>query len=318
MLFRSEYNLMSHGRMLRDPQRVGSYLEALRDHVSPDMVVLEIGTGIGFFAVAAAKLGAEEVIAVEIDSSVYVAKGVADANDVSDTIVFYRGSSLDLELEQKANLVISDLRGVLPFYGEHLRIIIDARERLTTPDAVFIPKCDDLLVSLATSNYAYSMFDEPWNKPINGIDLTFARPFAVNSWSTVNASADTLLTEAKIWARLNYSTLTEPDARGEVTLTVVKEGEAHGLIVWFDAIISSGVCFSNAPGTLLSAYGQAFFPIENPVQVKPGDQIEVKLSAQSFEDDYVWSWETVFHRQDQEILHFRQSTVRGWTLPPAP
>jgi ribosomal protein L11 methyltransferase len=68
-------------------------LEALEDIVKPGMEVLDLGCGSGILAVAAAKLGAEEVVGVDIDAIAVKAtlENAAD-NDTADKIIGEQGS----------------------------------------------------------------------------------------------------------------------------------------------------------------------------------------------------------------------------------
>lgn len=61
--------------------------------VRPGMRVLDLGTGSGILAIAAAKLGAHEVLAVDIDrQAVQVAQANVDRNRVGDTVQVACGS----------------------------------------------------------------------------------------------------------------------------------------------------------------------------------------------------------------------------------
>ena len=64
---------VEHARMLHDDRRTGDYLAALAAAVRPGDVVLDIGTGSGVLAVAAARAGARRVYAVEASDIAEVA-----------------------------------------------------------------------------------------------------------------------------------------------------------------------------------------------------------------------------------------------------
>lgn len=68
-------------------------LEALEEHVQHGMRILDLGTGSAILAIAAAKLGALEVLALDIDPvAVAVAKKNATENGVRDKITVQEGS----------------------------------------------------------------------------------------------------------------------------------------------------------------------------------------------------------------------------------
>ena len=56
--------------MLSDNKRVSAYSRALKKHITPDSIVLDLGAGFGAFSVIASKLGAKKVYAVETNNSI--------------------------------------------------------------------------------------------------------------------------------------------------------------------------------------------------------------------------------------------------------
>ncbi len=70
---------VEHPRMLHDDRRTGDYLAAFAAAVRPGDVVLDIGTGSGVLAVAAARAGARHVYAIEASDIAGVAERVFGA-----------------------------------------------------------------------------------------------------------------------------------------------------------------------------------------------------------------------------------------------
>lgn len=69
-------------------------LEALEDVVRPGHVVVDIGTGSGILGIAAARLGAASVVAVDTEvEAVEAARSNSFRNDVSDIITVKKGST---------------------------------------------------------------------------------------------------------------------------------------------------------------------------------------------------------------------------------
>lgn len=71
-------------------------LELLENYLQPDMRVADVGTGTGILAIAAAKLGAREVIAVDNDAlAVKVAQGNIERNGVAERVRVQVGDGFD-------------------------------------------------------------------------------------------------------------------------------------------------------------------------------------------------------------------------------
>ena len=140
----TSYSIQSYGEMITDGPRMQAYTDALTRSVFPGCVVLDIGAGTGIFSMLACQLGAGEVHAVEPDDSIQVARAIAAENDFSDRITFHQSLSTEINLTKRADVIISDLRGILPLLQHHIPSIIDARERLLAPAGCLIPESDDL------------------------------------------------------------------------------------------------------------------------------------------------------------------------------
>ncbi len=100
-------------------------LRAMEKLVKPGMTVFDVGTGSGVLAIAAAKLGAKEVRAVDYDATaVRVARENIEANGVAD-VVSTAESDLFSALPGRAGLVTANLIAdlvirLLPDLGAHL------------------------------------------------------------------------------------------------------------------------------------------------------------------------------------------------------
>ncbi len=186
-----------------------------------------------------------------------------------------------------------------------------------SPGGVFIPRRDLLWAALIEDTKLYRPYAEPWLQNDYGLDLRAGQPLVVNTWRKVNAKPDQLLVAPQRWATLDYRSIEQPDVTGELAWTAERAGTAHGLVVWFDAELADGIGFSNAPGQPELIYGQAFFPLQAPVELSEGDNISVTLRADLVDGDYVWQWSTrVTSPSDAGRVKasFRQSTFYGAPL----
>lgn len=128
-----------HVAMLNDRARVAGFLVGIREVVRPGDVVLDLGTGIGVFAIAAAQAGARHVYAVEAGAIGRLARANFAANGLADRITLIQGWSSQVRLPERADVLISEMVGNEPTHDYMLEVMRDARARLLKPDARMVP-----------------------------------------------------------------------------------------------------------------------------------------------------------------------------------
>ena len=293
------YGIYGYRRMIANKIRTDAYASALRSVVKPDSVVLDLGTGTGIFALLACKFGAQKVYAVEPDDAISVAQSIAAYNDFNEKIVFIQNISTQITLPEQVDIVISDLRGVLPPFTQHFSSIMDVRDRLLKPGGILIPRIDSLWVAIIEAPEVYQRHTCPWGDEVYGLDMQTAAKLLVNRWRKYHVSPSQLLAPAKCWGALDYMTIKNTNVSGDVVFTVVQDGTIHGLALWFDSVLGDDIGFSNAPGQPELIYGMGFFPLEMPTAVRAGDVVEVSLLAHLVGGNYVWRWNTVVWDQEQ-------------------
>jgi protein arginine N-methyltransferase 1 len=311
------YSLDAYGSMIADRVRVGTYAQALRKTVREGSVVVEIGTGPGIFAVLACQLGASCVYAIEPSEIIQVAREVATANGCADKIVFYEGLSDQVTLPTRADVIFSDLRGVLPFFGRHIPSIVDARRRFLSPEGVLIPRKDTLWAAIVETPKDYGKLVGAWECNVLGQDLGPARKLIVNDTQKIRVDPDQLMTIPQLWATLEYDSIENPDVQGNLSWRVERTGTGHGILVWFDAELVEGIGFSNAPSAPETVYGSLFLPWTSPVSLLPGQTVSVDLEAKLLSSDYLWRWTTriePLERLSTSVIHFDQSELAGLVL----
>ena len=313
------YSLGAYGSMIADGVRVKAYAEALRKTVREGSVVAEIGTGPGIFAVLACRLGASKVYAIEPAEIIQVAREVAAANGCAGKIEFFEQLSHRVTLPSRADVLFSDLRGVLPFFQRHIPAIVDARRRFLAPGGTVMPRKDTVWAAVVDAPKPYGEIVDPWDKNPLSQDLAPGRALAVNDGQRVRVSPSQLLTGHRVWAVLDYATVENHDVQGNLEWTVENAGTGHGIVVWFDTDLAEGIGFSNAPGTPETVYGSFFFPWTQPVSLQHGQAVCVRLEARLVENDYVWRWTTRIEPltgASASPIHFEQSQLAGAVLSP--
>lgn len=314
------YSLDAYGSMIADRVRVGAYAQALRKTVREGSVVVEIGTGPGIFAVLACQLGASWVYAIEPSEIIQVAREVATANHCADKIVFYEGLSNEVTLPTRADVILSDLRGVSPFFGRHISSIVDARRRFLSPTGVLIPRKDTLWAAIVETPKDYGKLVGAWECNVLGQDLGPARKLIVNDTPKIRVDPDQLMTIPLLWATLEYNSIENPNVQTNLSWRVERAGTGHGILIWFDAELVEGIGFSNSPSAPETVYGSLFLPWTSPVSLLPGQTVSVDLEVKLLSSDYLWRWSTriePLERLSTSVIQFDQSQLAGLVLSTA-
>ena len=310
------YSISDYGDMIADKVRMDPYAFALKAAIGPNSVVLDIGTGTGIHALLACKFGARKVYAIEPNGAIHLARELAQVNGFAERIEFIQDVSTHVTLPERADVIVSDLRGVLPLYGGHIPSIIDARQRHLAPGGILIPKRDTVRVALVEAVKVYNELIKPWDYPY-GLVMEEAKQIVLNSW--IEENTDTfrkrdLLMEPRIWTVLDYITIENPDVgSSNLIQKSTRDGTAHGLLLWFDGEIADRIYIFNGPQAdkVAEVYGCGFFPLLEPVTLVKGDTITLDIRADLIGGQYIWRWHTRIQSGDnpQEIkADFKQST----------
>ncbi|HUR00868.1 MAG TPA: class I SAM-dependent methyltransferase [Gemmatimonadaceae bacterium] len=312
------YSIMNYNEMIADPVRLKAYREAMRQSIHPDSVVTEIGTGSGYFAVFACTLGARKVIAIEPNDAIIVAMEVAEHNEVRDRIEFHHAMSNMVTPSEKADVIVSDMRGVLPFYGEHIRSIVDARTRLLKDGGTLIPSRDELYAAFVSAPKHLRYFVEPEPLDNRSPSLYPTRWRLHNNWSKARILADECASEPIHIGTLEYSTIESPHFASTFAWDAPERTPVHGVCVWFDTVLLGDIGFSNAPSAPEAVYSQAFFPFPEEIVLEAGDRAEVAFRIIRANNDYQYEWNTTISSaaapSNIKAVH-SQSTLRLQAMP---
>jgi type I protein arginine methyltransferase len=311
------YSLSGYGCMIADRIRIEAFKQALQGAIHPGAVVMDIGTGPGILAVLACQLGASRVYAIEGSDVIQVGQEIAAANHCADKIVFFEDISTKVTIPELVDVIVSDLRGVLPLFGAHIPSIVDARRRFLRPGGTLIPRKDKIWAAIVEAPETYGRFTNPWARNILGQDLKAGLQKILNSFRNASVKPEQLLTVPQLWTTLDYYTVENPDVRNTLHWSVQRDGVGHGIFVWFDMELADSVSFSNAPGKPETIYGGAFFPWLEPVPLMKGQNICVEMQAKLLESDYFWNWATRIESAEkagETIKCFEQSQLQGAVL----
>lgn len=313
------YSLAGYAEMLADGIRRDAYAAAIQTVVRHGTSVLEIGTGPGVFALHAARRGAR-VVALETSDVIDIGRRLADANDLAGSVRFARTRSEDYETDHPFDVIVSDLRGVLPLEPGNVASIADARDRLLARGGCLIPTVDRLWAAVADAEAPVRRHREGFRDRL-GLDLRVARELLDHGPLRVSLEPDDLLTEPVGWAEIDYRVAVEGPVTAALEMPVARAGTAHGIALWFDTdllpapdALDTGrraIGFDCGPGAPPTLYAQVLLPFPEPVDVTARDTVRADLDWRAIGPEGVWRWRTRIGDR-----RFDQSTFEGTVFDP--
>ena len=311
------YSMADYGRMVADRVRMDAYLAAMERVIRPGSIVVDLGAGPGVIAVHACRLGAARVYAIEPDDSIAVAMEIARDNGVQDRIEFFQDVAAGVTLPEPADVIVSDMRGVLPLNGSHFQVIADVRQRWLRPRGTLMPARDELMGCLVRYDSYHARIAAAWQSPREGVDLKGAAKWCFNLPQKVVLSPDVLIGEPRRWSLIDYRTQEGSDVAGDLAFSVDAPADAFGVALWFDTEIVDGIGFSNRPGPNAGVYGQQFLPWPQRVALQSRDRVTVSLAAALKGGEYHWRWTTEIAGADGARRHrFVQASAMGVPIGP--
>ncbi len=197
-------SLKPHIEMLNDRARTGRFIKAIQAKVKKGDIVVDLGSGSGVLAVAAAMAGAERVHAIEAGGMSDVIPELAKANGVGDKVFVHRGRSQQVNLPEKADVLVTETLGHEAFGEGLVENVIDARARFLKPDARLIPENVEVVARIYEpsrewfAQYCVSGIDEETWRSDYGLDFSplaklgdsqfsirQARPQEISTWRAI-------------------------------------------------------------------------------------------------------------------------------------
>ena len=247
-----------HTMMLNDRVRTSSFLAGIREIVRPGDVVVDIGTGTGILAIAAAHAGAKHVYAIEATEIGKTALSLFEANGLSDKITLLQGWSTQISLPEPADVLVAEIIGNEPLGEKVLETTIDARKRLLNPEARMIPgklkifglpvniPFDELIKRVFTQDMAKSWQDwyginfSPIGRLIKESPQSFLiKPQKAKDWITI---ADPILL-----ADIDFKTVKQSMVDHTVQAIANTSGDLNGLLIYFELELGPNTHLSNHP-----------------------------------------------------------------------
>ncbi len=294
-----------------------AYSTAIARSVRPGDAVVDLGCGPGVFALLACKAGARRVYAIDMDDVVDFGRQLASANGFGDRILFLRGDSRQVHLPERVNVLVSDVRGVLPLHSNAIDTIEDARDRFLEKDGCLLPSRDTLFAAIVELPEHYGQLTRAW-RAVPELDLSSGLPLVLNTIYRHNIKPQQVLSSSCPWHVLDYTKGAKIPAQARLELPITRTTIAHGIGIWFQTQLTGDIGYSTEPDSLETVYGHLFLPWLEPVSLREGEICSVDLRAHLVGTDYIWRWETdIPPSAERQQVRFVQSSFYGSLFPPS-
>ncbi|KAI3804608.1 hypothetical protein L1987_26288 [Smallanthus sonchifolius] len=303
MYFHYYGQLLHQQNMLQDYVRTGSYYAAVMENQADftGRVVVDVGAGSGILSLFAAQAGAKHVYAVEASEMAdYAQKLIAGNPILGQRITVIKGKVEEVELPEKADILISEPMGTLLVNERMLESYVIARDRFLIPNGKMFPTVGRIHMAPFSDEYLYveiankSLFWQQQN--YYGVDLTALHGTAFQGYFSqpvVDAFDPRLLVAPAASHVINFTTIKEEDLYEidiPLKFTASVGTRIHGLACWFDVLFNGSTVqrwLTTAPGAPTTHWYQLRCVLSQPIYVMPGQEITGHLhmiahSAQSY------------------------------------
>ncbi|KAJ6355845.1 hypothetical protein OIU78_004053 [Salix suchowensis] len=303
MYFHYYGQLLHQQNMMQDYVRTGTYYAAVMENRVDfiDRVVVDVGAGSGILSLFAAQAGAKHVYAVEAsEMAEYARKLIAGNPSLGERITVIKGKVEEVELPEKADILISEPMGTLLVNERMLESYVIARDRFLVPNGKMFPAVGRIHMAPFSDEY---LFVEIANKALFwqqhkyfGVDLTPLYGSAFGGYFSqpvVDAFDPRLLVAPTISHDLDFTEIKEEDLYEiEIPLKFVASvgTRVHGLACWFDVLFNGSTVqrwLTTAPGAPTTHWYQLRCVLSQPLYVMAGQEITGQLrmvahNAQSY------------------------------------
>lgn len=273
-----------HIPMMNDTRRNDAFeaaIVAALDKTGPGARVLDIGTGSGLLSMMAARAGAQSITACEIVPIIAdMAQQVIADNGYADKITVHAKPSTELsvgaELDAPADILVSEILSSDLLTENVLDTFEDAHARLLKRDAIVIPRAASaigcLVESAVLANYVF--VDE-----VSGFDVSRFGAFASQKLPIHGTMTDWRRLSADVeLVRVDLTAMRHGADLHRLSIPVLADGVATGIVQWMQVDLAEGVSFDNHPdGYSDGGWLQVLHNFPRPIQVRAGQTLDLAV-----------------------------------------
>ena len=256
-------------KMVLDKLRTDVLLKAINKVVKKGDVVVDVGAGAGILSFAAISAGASKVFAIDYDAeALEAAKIYAKRFGFEKKIEFINGCSFDVDIPEKADVLLCETVGSLAYDENIMLTIADAKERFLKTKGIVIPEALELWASPVVSKASKHMWSD-----VFGFDMSpEEEPFF---YKNIVCKSCLLSKPQKLHA-VYFNKSFDVDVDSEIQFKLNKSGVIGGIALWPRATWAKGLITDASPLKKATHWEQGILPLEER-SVKAGSIISARV-----------------------------------------
>ncbi len=268
-----------HFEMLNDEQRNAAFQTALTNAITPDTVVLDIGSGTGLLAMMAARAGAKETITCEmVPQLAGLARDTVELNGLADRIVTLDKKSTSLavgnQLKRRANLLVTETVDCGLLAEGIVSSIAHAKANLLTEDARIVP-CAATVYGIVVESSRLRNLN--CAKRAAGFNVSLINRYATAHYFPVRLAAFeyTALTDPFEVFHFDFANGTIIPDQKVISVPAKLDGVGQCIVFWFNMQLDEAASISNEPGST-THWEQALQCLDVEVPIHAGDTFAIQ------------------------------------------
>lgn len=302
-----------HRNMLADKVRNGAFFRALEKVIRKNHTIADLGSGTGFLAFVARKLGAKEVYLYEHADIINLSRKIAKNNKINK-IHFFQEYSTAFINPPSVDLIISETLGNYVF-EEHIIQTIEDGKRFLNPGGIIIPHRIEQFVAPIVTDRFYKDF-LVWDNVGYGLDYSAAKEMSLNNIYVRDFKPDDLLDNGKSaekWDSLDFYKKNKSSRKGNVGWEIKKDVVIYGFAVWWSCELIEGIELSTSPFSPKTHWEQLYFPVLVPIKANKGDKLIFEISSQtSYEEGTIIKWNVSVQQSNGRTLKQSLDLRKGY------